>query len=145
MNIKKIIIAITGLLFLSSCGHHMDVRPGPDGIHNVKVQTGDKKFASRYAFKQANNFCKKRDQYAAVINEKVKYVGSMDEAKYNALRKASSAATTAGVGTGIYALAKKKSSDSKTAKVAAAATLGGMAGKAMVKDGYVAEISFKCQ
>ena len=69
----------------------------------------------------------------------------MDESTYKTVRKASNVATTAGIGTGAYALARGKSSKSKTAKIAAAATAGGLLGKAVASDGYMVEMNFKCQ
>jgi len=142
---KKIALLIILSLTLSSCAHHMDVRAGENGIHRVEVRADSRDFAPRSALSQANDFCKERNQYAVILEENVQYVGSMSETAYNAARTASNVATAAGVGTGIYALAKNKSSKSKTAKVAALATAGGLVGKAIVNDGYVAQMRFKCQ
>ena len=59
------------------------------------------------------------------------------------------AATTAGLfpgdGTDAYAAIAGKSSKSKTAKIAAAAALGGALTNTLVDNGYVSEMTFKCQ
>lgn len=136
---------LASALFVSACHHHRDVRPGVNGVHKVKVQSGDQRLSSRDAIDQANYFCEQRQQYAAIINENTQYVGTMNEATYNALRTASTAATVAGAGTGAYAFASGKSSKSKTTKAAALATAGGALGKAVVTDGYMTEMTFKCQ
>ena len=145
MKLSPLLSLIICSLLLSSCSHHRDVRPGVNGVHRVKVQASDKGFASRSALRQAKHFCKERNQYSAIISENVTYVGSMSEATYNNLRTASNAATVAGLGTGAYALASGKSKKSKTAKIAAVATAGGVLGKTLVSDGYVAEMTFQCQ
>lgn len=137
--------AIVSLLLVTSCGHHMDVRPGVGGIHRVRVQGDTKELVSRSAIEQANHFCKERNQYAAIISEASEYVGTMSEDAYNITRTASNVTSAAGVGTGVYAAATGKSYKSKTTKVAAIAAAGGIVGRAIASDGYVYNMTFKCE
>jgi len=144
-NMKRIVTILIPCLLLSSCAHHRDVRPGTNGIHRVEVQGSDKGFVSRNALSQANDFCKEQKKYAAIIEESVKYVGTMDEKTYNAARTASTVATVAGVGTGAYAVARKKTMKSNVSKVAVGATAAGILGNTIISNGYLAEMRFKCE
>ncbi|WP_374030411.1 hypothetical protein [Bdellovibrio bacteriovorus] len=66
-------------IFTAACAHHPDVRAGADGIHRVVIASEDTDQGSREAIRQANSFCKERNQTAAFINESSKYNGDYDE------------------------------------------------------------------
>ena len=67
------------------------------------------------------------------------------EDAYNITRTVSNVSTAAGVGTGLYGASVGKSRKSKTAKVAAIAAAGGLVGRTVASDGYVYQMTFKCE
>jgi hypothetical protein len=142
-NLRNAISLLVLSLLLGSCSHHMDVRAGAGGIHRVKAQDNSEKEASRNAIRQANHFCKESNKYAVVIEEKISYVGSMNEQTYNNLRTASNAATAVGIGSSIVATTIN---DKKTlATIGGLATAGGIVGRQILVDGYSADMTFKCE
>ncbi len=134
---KVIIIILLGLV---SCAHHQDVRPGDKGIHSVSFFIENKNDNSAYSLgkSQAEHFCKEYQKSYAVINEKISYVGDMDESSYNQTKKISKAVQI--VGGTIFAAGGKKESD-----LAGIAGLGGAATDSVTGKGYKYEMTFKCQ
>lgn len=135
----KLKIVLLGLIVgcLSACATHKDVRPGVDGVHRVVIQTDDTEAGAREAIRQANNFCKEQNKYAAFVNEDQKYTGDMDENTYRNAKRASKAATA--VGGAVYVFGGQTER-----------TLGGLAGiggataDQVLGKGYTVEMKFKC-
>lgn len=120
----KIILLSLGLLLISSCGHHRDVRPGSAEEHTVIVRHRSVARASRAAMGQANHFCKSISKhYAAVTKEDSKYVGDISEEDYKMGTKISDVA-------GVIL-----SPEAQRGKYAADQALG---------NGYEVDIKFKC-
>src|ERR1043165_7129111 len=84
-------IALAGFLFLVSCAHHEDVRPGANGVHRVIVRGADKAAVEHSAIEQAGYYCKESKKKSVITEESVKYTGSMDENTHNTIRRASKA------------------------------------------------------
>ncbi len=139
MKIHLVLILSLGL-FLISCAHHRDVRPG-NGIHHVVVREQNREAAERNAIDQAEHFCKERNQHAVIIEEKkTEYTGKMDESTRDTVHKASTAAMVLGGGAGGFG----PTHGTKTA----GAVLGtaGTAGYIMTGgDDYTADMKFKCE
>ena len=129
---------VFGILLLSACAHHRDVRPGADGIHRVVVQTDDKEQGSRNAISQANHFCEQSKRHAAFIEENQKYTGSMDESTYKTSKALSKAASAAG-GT-VYVMGGKKESN-----LGGIVGAGGAIAHGALGNEYKVEMKFKCQ
>lgn len=139
MKSKVLLLCVFGLnLFVLSCAHHRDVRPGADGIHRVVISTDNPDAATRDAISQANHYCKQSKREAAFINEEKKYTGDMDEQTYKNAKRATTVAKT--VGGGVWALGGKRESG-----VGGVVGLGGVAGDAALGNGYTVEMKFKCQ
>lgn len=133
---KNIILLF--ILFISSCAHHKDVRPGADGIHKVVITTDDKEDGSRNAIDQANNYCKEFNKSAAIVSEDQKYVGDMDEKDYQTGKKLSKVAKV--VGGTVWSLGAKNESN-------AGGIVGvtGAAADSALGKGYNVIMTFKCQ
>ena len=91
-------LLLTIALSIGACAHHRDVRPGPDGVHRVQIQTDDVDAANRDAISQANNYCKSKSSKseAVFLNEGSKYTGSMAEGDYKTAKTLSKAAQAIG-------------------------------------------------
>lgn len=136
-NIKLVLLlCLTSIIF--GCAHHNDVRPGDDGIHRIVINTDDKAEGARDALRQAEHFCKQFKQYAAVVEEKQDYVGTMDEKDYQTGKKISDVAKVVGGAT--YTLGGKDESN-----IGGIVGLGGMAGDAALGKGYNVTMRFKCK
>lgn len=133
---KLAFVAIS--LFLFSCGHHRDVRPGAKGIHKVRVQADDKRMGARDALEQANHFCGERNRSAAILKEKYKYIGDMDESTYRTSKRVSKAAQV--LGGNLWGLGSRE----KTQKRGKATMLGGETADQILGQGYQVLMYFKC-
>lgn len=132
--IYKLFIAICLILIITSCSHHRDVRPGTQGVHHVKLKTGDTDSGEQAAINQAQYFCEKRDRDAAFVSEEKKYTGTMDEEDYKSAKKLSRAAQTAGYMTRI--LAGKR--------FGTAVGIGGSIGDSILGKEYQVDMKFRC-
>lgn len=127
------ILMLMSFLFLISCGHHRDVRPGANGVHRVVISTPDTQEGQQNALRQANHYCKQYEKHAAIYKESAKYTGSLDEKTYNTTRMFSRAAKTAGSPS--YGNGGRKQSKLAGYGSSLDSALG---------NGYVVEMSFKC-
>jgi hypothetical protein len=134
----KIIVITLGLLFITGCAHHKDVRPGADGIHRVVIQTEGDESQKRDAIDQANHFCKQQNKYAAFVEEKQQYSGTMKESDYKNAKVASKVLST--VGGGAYVFGGKRESNAGGVGILAGQAVDAATGKA-----YTVEMRFKCQ
>src|SRR5262245_3492715 len=132
---------VVGLLlftvFVMSCAHHRDVRPGVDGVHRVQIQTADVDQGTRNAIDQANHYCKEKKQEAAFITEDKKYNGDMDEKDYKNAKRVTTVAKT--VGGAVWVFGGRREST-----LGGLAGLGGAAGDAALGQPYTVEMRFKC-
>lgn len=119
------------------CAHHPDVRASADGIHRVVITSDDQEEGQREAIRQANSFCKERNQTAAFVNENSKYTGDMEEGNYKNAKRATKAAQILGGST--YVLGGKKES-----AVGGIVGLGGAVGESVLGKAYNTEMKFKC-
>ena len=72
------------IALITSCAHYPDVRPSGKGLHKVSFLTERKDEGFQYGFSQAKDYCDDVHGRRAVhVSEKSRYVGSMDEDKYN--------------------------------------------------------------
>ncbi|CAE80070.1 hypothetical protein AB1A81_10255 [Bdellovibrio bacteriovorus] len=124
-------------LFTAACAHHPDVRAGADGVHRVVIASEDTEQGSREAIRQANSFCKERNQTAAFINENSQYKGDYDEKTYKTAKKASKAAQVLGSAT--YVLGGQTESTA-----GGIVGLGGAVADGVLGNGYNVEMKFKC-
>jgi hypothetical protein len=131
------LVAMISTLFLISCAHHRDVRPGADGIHRVVISTTDKEAGAREALSQANHFCEESKKSAAIVEEDQKYTGDMDEKDYQTGKKVSKVAQVVGGTT--WALGGKNES-----AIGGIVGLGGAATDAALGNGYTVSMKFKC-
>lgn len=138
MNSK--LIVLLGLLFLASCAHHRDVRPGADGIHRVVVATEDTDAGARDAISQANHYCKEKrnGMSAAFVNEESKYTGSMDEKTYKTAKVASKVAQAAGGAAYVFGGRNERTAGGVVG-------LGGGIADGVLGKGYSVNMQFKCQ
>ncbi|MGZ3742755.1 MAG: hypothetical protein ACXWRE_07845 [Pseudobdellovibrionaceae bacterium] len=134
---RKFILTST-LLLSAACAHHADVRPGPDGIHSVKITAEDKESGSREAIEQANDFCKEYKKMAVFLNEESKYDGSMDEKDYKTAKTTAKVAQAVG-GAGYVFGGKNESTAGGILGLG-----GGIANQALGK-AYSVNMKFKCQ
>jgi hypothetical protein len=125
-------------LFVVSCAHHKDVRPGVDGVHRVVIQTDDIDGATRKCIKEANHYCKQKDLEAAFITEDKKYTGDMKEEDYREAKRVTEAAKT--VGGAIWVFGGRRASP-----LGGIVGLGGVAADSYLGDPYTVEMRFKCQ
>jgi len=130
-------IVILGLLSLVGCAHHRDVRPGVDGLHRVVIQTEGGEHDKQDAISQAEHFCKEQGKYAAIVEEKQSYTGSMDEQTYKNAKTASKVVTA--VGGAAYVFGGK---NEKTA--GGIGSIGGGIADSALGKAYVVEMKFKC-
>lgn len=95
IDIKWVAIS-AGILFITSCAHHRDVRPGVNGQNRVVTTATEGEDAARAAIKQANHYCEQFKKMPKIVSEKTTYTGEMDEDTRKTLRKASEAAILVG-------------------------------------------------
>lgn len=138
MKIQSLLLL--SFLFLASCAHHRDVRPGADGLNRVVVATEDTDEGSRDAIKQANHFCKEErgGKSAVFVNEEQKYTGSMDESTYKTAKTASKIAQAAGGAAYVFG-GKNEQTAGGIVGIG-----GGIADQALGK-GYSVDMKFKCE
>jgi hypothetical protein len=138
MKIRSLFLLI--FLFLASCAHHRDVRPGAEGLNRVVVATEDTDEGSRDAINQANHFCKEeRDGKSAVfLAEEQKYTGSMDEGTYKTAKTASKVAQAAGGAAHVFGGRNEKTAGGIIG------IGGGIADHALGK-GYKVDMKFRCE
>lgn len=122
----------------SSCAHHRDVRPGTNGIHRVVIPTPDQDQGSQEAIAQANHYCESINKSAAFIEEKSDYKGDISEESYKNGKKATKVAKV--LGSTAYVFGGKNESN-----LGGIVGLGGVAGDAVLGNGYKIEMKFKCQ
>lgn len=126
------------LLFMISCAHHRDVRPGANGVHTVIVKGPDSSGLERSAINQAEHFCQERyARHAAFHSEKTQYQGEMDEGTRKTLRQASTAAMVLGGGASVNSSTRKGGS--------ALGSLGTIGHLMTNGDDYVVKAQFACQ
>lgn len=138
---NKLIVSFSvfmSFLFLTGCAHHRDVRPGADGIHRVLIHTDNKEEAGQDAIRQANHFCEQQNKYAAIVDEKNNYVGSMKEEDYKNAKTAAKVAQAVG-GAGWVFGGKNEST------AGGIVGLGGGIADSVIGKGYTVEMRFKCQ
>jgi hypothetical protein len=134
---NRIILAFS-FMFLASCAHHRDVRPGVSGVHKVAVLSEDESSGQRDALSQANHFCdKKYEKSAAIVKEKTTYTGSMDESNYKMGKAASRALKTGG--NSAWVLGGKKESNAGRTASGSGSVLDSALG-----EGYTTQMIFKC-
>ncbi|RYZ86713.1 MAG: hypothetical protein EOP06_13995 [Proteobacteria bacterium] len=133
---KNVFILAIGL-FLISCAHHPDVRPGDGGIHNVIVTTDDKEEGARSAINQANSFCDESKKVAAFVNEEQKYTGDMEEKNYQNAKRASKVAKVVGSTVHVFGA-------SNESNLGGIVGLGGVAADSALGKGYTVTMKFKC-
>ena len=127
-----------GVLALTACAHHRDVRPGADRNHRVVVTGEDERSTQRSALSQANHFCDDRyGKTAAIKKEDTKYSGNMDEDTYRMGKTASDILQTGGGGAWVFGGKKEKNAG----KVA---TGTGAVLDSALGNGYTTEMTFTC-
>lgn len=134
----KLFLFCLSLLFLASCAHHRDVRPGADGVHRVVVSTDDKEEGSRSAISQANHYCAESKRSAVFIEEKQDYVGDMSESSYQTGKRMGNVAKVVGGTTRVFG-------GEKESNLGGIVGLGGVATDAALGKGYAVTMRFKCQ
>lgn len=133
----RIIGIVTTFILFMGCAHSFDVKLGEGGIHKIILTEKAIDDGSEEALYQANHFCEKRNLSAAVVNQQVVYIGSINEKKYIAKRNNIKAAKI--LNESEYAL----SGDND---LGIGNTLGAtvMAREVLLKDGYKIQLEFKC-
>ena len=138
---KIIFLVFTSCLtafLLSGCAHHRDVRPGADGVHKVVIPTPDQDEGSQEAIAQANHYCESMNKSAAFVEEKSNYKGDVSEDSYKNGKKVTKVAKV--LGSTAYVFGGKNESN-----LGGIIGLGGVAGDAVLGNGYKIEMKFKCQ
>lgn len=137
-------IGWVGILLLSACAHHKDVRPGSEGLHRITVEAEEQEDASRDGLSQAQHYCESiKKTSAAVVNEKSTYIGSMDENTRKTVKQVSRAASMVG---GTVASHGFVSGDKNAQNIGGATALGGYAGQEITGGkNYRFEMTFRCQ
>ena len=134
---SKIVLFFLPFMLLA-CGHHRDVRPGHKGVHRVVVTSEEEEGGQRNAIEQANHFCEERyKKVAAVVKEKTKYVGDMDEDNYRVAKRTSKVLKHGGSSAWVFG--DKKSSNAGQVAHGAGGVLDTATGK-----GYRTFMTFKC-
>lgn len=126
---KKTLFPITvvaALFTFAGCGHHRDVRPGPNGLNSVTIKTENEEDGSREALRQAEHYCDEFKKHPVIMEENNKYVGDMDEKTYKTVKRASKVAKSIGMPTG--------------KKTGGGSVLDDVAG-----EGYSVTMKFKCE
>jgi hypothetical protein len=134
----SLFMALFTSVFLISCAHHRDVRPGEGGMHRVVVATDDVDQGNQDAIAQAQHYCKESKKEAIFTNEESKYKGNMSEEDYNKYKAGAKVAKVVGGTT--WALGNKTASG-----IGGAVGLGGLAAEAAIGKQYKVEMKFKCQ
>ncbi len=120
--------------------YYPDVRPSADGAHRTILSMDRKAGDFQGAFRQARDFC--GDVHAkrpVVVSEVSRYVGTMDESTYNAMRTATQVAMGVGGAVGVFAN-KERASDAGFGTAVA----GGI-GHQIMSPGYEYTLSFRCE
>ena len=125
------------ILFLISCAHHRDVRPGVDGVHRVVVKLDEDVQGSREALGQADHYCESLGKRAAIISEEKKYTGDMKEEDYKKAKTATKVVGAVGGLTTIFGGRNER-------KAGWATALGASAADGIIGMGYTLELKFKC-
>ncbi len=131
-------LAIFSFIFLSGCAHHRDVRPGADGTHRVLIHTDNQEQAAQDAISQANHFCEQQNKYAAIVDEKNNYVGTMKEEDYKNAKTAANVAKAIGGSGWVFGGKNERTAGGIVG-------LGGGIADAALGNGYTVEMRFKCQ
>ena len=127
------------LLTLAACGHHRDVRPGPQGINKVVVSTDEVQKGTRNAMDQATHFCKEHNKHPIYLKEEKKYVGTIDEKLYAQTKMITRGAKTASYQTRATNPRKVKNQTSDLLRV------GSTSADSALGDGYLVSMTFKCE
>lgn len=135
---KKIVILLPVFALLAACAHHRDVRPGPNGVHRVVIKAEDQGDGSEDAIAQANHFCEEKYKtYAAIIDEKNQYVGSMNEQEYKKGKTVAKIASAAGSALWLFGGHNESAIGGVTA-------IGGGIANSALGQGYTYSMSFRC-
>lgn len=127
------------IFFLQSCAHYPDVRPSGKGLHTVSFLTERKDDGFQQGFAQAKSYCDDVHEKRAVhVSEKSKYVGNMDEKKYNSYKTASKVTSAIGSAGVILGGEKQK-------QVGGATMLGGGIADGALGKGYRYTMKFRCK
>ena len=139
LKMKKLFYTITLVYLINGCAHYPDVRPSGKGLHKVSFLTERKNEGFQEGFSQAKDYCDDVHNKRAVhVSEKSKYVGSMDEDKYNRYKTASKVTTA--VGSAGYVFGGKRQQD-----VGGIAMLGGGIADSAIGKGYRYTMKFRCK
>ena len=138
MGDKMKILLISSLIVLASCAHHKDVRPKADGKHEIKILGESKQELARNAMKQANHYCEEDKKRAAIVSEKVTYVGQGSEDSYVKAKAVTKAVKAVGGSAYVFGGEKEKNAGG-------IGVLGGQAADAYLGDGYQMHMVFVCK
>lgn len=130
-------IALLAVLFLASCAHHRDVRPGPDGVNYVIVKA-DEDEGQQNALSQARDYCEEFKKSPVILEEKQEYTGKVDEETYNTGKSVSKVLKAVGGTTAVFGGTNEK-------KLGHVGILGGIGTDAALGKGYTVQMKFKCQ
>ena len=132
-------LIVLSMMFGVSCAHHKDVIPQADGVHRVMIQTDDVDGATKKCIKEANHYCKSKNQEAAFVGtEDKKYTGDMDERDYKQAKRVSEVAKTVGGAVWVFGGKTER-------QLGGLAGLGGIGADAYLGKPYTVEMRFKCQ
>jgi len=117
-----------------------DVRPSADGTHRTVLTVERKDGHYQNAFRQARDFC--GDVHAkrpTIVSEGARYVGTMDESTYTAIKAATQVAMAAGGAVGVFG----SSQGARNAGLGTAVA-GGIGNQALAP-GYEYTLAFRCE
>lgn len=132
------VLGFLSFIFLFSCAHHKDVRPKADGKHTVEIIGEDKSKLGRDAMEQADHYCEEQNRRAAIVSEKISFIGQGSEEDYVKAKNITKAVKA--VGGSAYVFGGKKEKNAGGIGV-----LGGQAADAYLGDGYKIHMVFVCK
>lgn len=139
MNNSFTLLLFTVSFAVISCAHYPDVRPSGSGLYTVSFLTERKGEGFRQGFAQAKDYCDDVHSKRAVhVSEKSKYVGSMNEKKYNRYKTASKVTSAIG-GAGVVFGGKKQK------EMGGVAAIGGGIADGALGAGYRYTMKFRCR
>ena len=139
MQFVRLIIIGSLLSGCSYWSHHRDVRPDASGTHTIILNTDDHTSGYREAKSQADNFCSKQNKATYILSEEYRYVGTISESDYLALKAAARVARN--VGKVVWGLSK----DEKGEDTGLATAAGGAIANDAIGIGYTYTVKFQCQ
>ena len=134
---NKLLGIMAGLILVSGCAHHRDVRPGANGINRVVIQSEGGEKGKRDAIAQANDFCKEQGKYPGFVDEKEHYGGNLDESTYNNAKSAAKVAEVVGGAATVFGGHNERN-------LGGVGLLGGVGADAYLGKPYIVEMTFKC-